>query len=142
MAGFKKAKREQVWLKVLLSGSSGCGKSYSALRLAKGIASKCGSDIAYIGTEGSRDLYYANEFDLNIKGWLLNEPNYRLGLMAGYQESRYSFTARGGSYIYSSDKPGKLRAVSTYVSGLYTPSGTYMSPDISVSQGVLNVGVP
>lgn len=40
-------------------------------------------------------LNYANEFDLNIKGWLLNEPNYRLGLMAGYQESRYSFTARG-----------------------------------------------
>ncbi len=25
-------------------------------------------------------LNYANEFDLNIKGWLLNEPNYRLGL--------------------------------------------------------------
>ncbi|ENS2704669.1 omptin family outer membrane protease OmpT, partial [Escherichia coli] len=36
--------------------------------------------------------------------WLLNEPNYRLGLMAGYQESRYSFTARGGSYIYSSEE--------------------------------------
>ncbi len=24
--------------------------------------------------------------------------------MAGYQESRYSFTARGGSYIYSSEE--------------------------------------
>ncbi len=66
MAGFQKAKREQVWLKVLLSGPSGCGKSYSALRLAKGIASKCGSDIAYIGTERSRDLYYANEFDYDL----------------------------------------------------------------------------
>ncbi len=32
-------------------------------------------------------LNYANEFDLNIKGWLLNEPNYRLGLMAGYQKA-------------------------------------------------------
>ncbi|MGC6746739.1 omptin family outer membrane protease [Escherichia coli] len=31
-------------------------------------------------------LNYANEFNLNIKGWLLNEPNYRPGLMAGYQE--------------------------------------------------------
>ncbi|EFK5801373.1 omptin family outer membrane protease, partial [Escherichia coli] len=48
-------------------------------------------------------LNFANEFDLNIKGWLLNESNYRLGLMAGYQESRYSFTARGGSYIYSDE---------------------------------------
>ncbi|STM21135.1 outer membrane protease [Escherichia coli] len=53
-------------------------------------------------------LNYANEFDLNIKGWLLNEPNYRLGLMAGYQESRYSFTARGGSYIYSSEEDSEM----------------------------------
>ncbi len=64
--GFKKAKREQVWLKVLLSGASGSGKSYSALRLAKGIAEECGSDIAYIGTEGSRDKYYSNEFDYDL----------------------------------------------------------------------------
>ncbi|EAS9893762.1 omptin family outer membrane protease, partial [Salmonella enterica] len=34
-------------------------------------------------------LNFANEFDLNIKGWLLNEMYYRLGIMAGYQESRY-----------------------------------------------------
>ncbi|TQO04914.1 UNVERIFIED_ORG: omptin [Citrobacter freundii] len=46
-------------------------------------------------------LNYANEFDLNIKGWLLNEADYKLGLMAGYQESRYSFNATGGTYIYS-----------------------------------------
>lgn len=64
--GFKKAKREQVWLKVLLSGASGSGKSYSALRLAKGIAEECGSAIAYIGTEGSRDKYYSNEFDYDL----------------------------------------------------------------------------
>ena len=63
MAGFQKAKREKVYLKVLLSGPSGCGKSYSALRLAKGIAECCDGKIAYIGTEGSRDKYYANEFD-------------------------------------------------------------------------------
>ncbi|HAI6729053.1 TPA: omptin family outer membrane protease [Escherichia coli] len=49
-------------------------------------------------------LNFANEFDLNVKGWILNEPDYHLGLMAGYQESRYSFTARGGSYIYSSEE--------------------------------------
>lgn len=48
-------------------------------------------------------LNYANEFDLNVKGWLLNEPAYRLGIMVGYQESRYSFTAKGGTYIYSSE---------------------------------------
>ena len=66
MAGFQKAKREQVWLKVLLSGASGSGKSYSALRLARGIAKKCNSEIAYIGTEGSRDKYYSDEFDYDL----------------------------------------------------------------------------
>ncbi|EAM9721291.1 omptin family outer membrane protease [Salmonella enterica subsp. enterica serovar Montevideo] len=49
-------------------------------------------------------LNFANEFDLNVKGWLLNESAYNLGLMTGYQESRYSFTARGGSYIYSDEE--------------------------------------
>ena len=66
MAGFVKAKKEQVWLKVLLSGASGSGKSYSALRVAKGIADKCGSRIAYIGTEGSRNKYYASNFDYDL----------------------------------------------------------------------------
>lgn len=46
-------------------------------------------------------LNYANEFDLNVKGWFLKESDYRLAIMAGYQESRYSFNATGGTYIYS-----------------------------------------
>lgn len=66
MAGFQKAKREQVWLKLLLSGAAGSGKSFSALRLAKGIADSCNGAIAYIGTEGSRDRYYSNEFDYDL----------------------------------------------------------------------------
>ncbi|WP_105875154.1 omptin family outer membrane protease [Cronobacter malonaticus] len=49
-------------------------------------------------------LNFANEFDLNLTGWLLNKPDYRLGLMAGYQQTRYSFIAKGGSYIYSSEE--------------------------------------
>ena len=64
--GFQKAKREQVWLKVFLSGASGSGKSYSALKIATGIAKECGSGIAYIGTEGSRNKYYADEFDYDL----------------------------------------------------------------------------
>lgn len=63
-------------------------------------------------TEESRHpdthLNYANEFDLNVKGWILNEADYRLGVMAGYQESRYSFNAKGGSYIYSSDAENNI----------------------------------
>lgn len=66
MSGFKKAVREQIWVKALLGGPSGSGKSYSALLLGKGLVSKTGGRIAYIGTEGSRDKYYSNEFDYDL----------------------------------------------------------------------------
>ena len=72
MAGFKKAKREQVWLKMLLTGPSGCGKSMSALRVATGLAKKCDSRVAYVGTEGSRDLYYSDKWDYDLLQ--LDEP--------------------------------------------------------------------
>lgn len=65
MAGFQKAKKEKIWTKVLLGGSSGSGKTYSALRLATGLAKKCGSGIAAIDTEAGRIRYYANEFDFS-----------------------------------------------------------------------------
>jgi hypothetical protein len=66
-----KAKRELVWLKIGLIGSSGSGKSYSALRLASGMRdelSKMGvqTKIALGNTEGSRGRIYANEFDYDI----------------------------------------------------------------------------
>ncbi|CAX54017.1 omptin family outer membrane protease [Erwinia pyrifoliae] len=51
-------------------------------------------------------LNFANEFDLNIKEWLLNEPDYRLGVMAGYQENRYSLKSTGGSYNYTDEETG------------------------------------
>ena len=63
---FKKAKREQVWTKTLLVGASGSGKSYSALRMATGLAEKCNSDIAVIDTEAGRIKYYANEFNFDL----------------------------------------------------------------------------
>lgn len=58
---FVKAVREKVYLKALLTGPSGSGKSQSALEIATGIARKSGSEIAYIGTEGDRDKLYAQE---------------------------------------------------------------------------------
>lgn len=63
--GFQKAKREKIWVKVLLSGASGSGKSYSALRLATGFASQCGGRFAAIDTENGRIRYYADEFDFD-----------------------------------------------------------------------------
>ena len=65
MAGFQKAKREKIWLKVLMAGSSGSGKTFSALRVAKGIAQKADGKVASIDTENGRIRYYANEFDFD-----------------------------------------------------------------------------
>jgi energy-coupling factor transporter ATP-binding protein EcfA2 len=65
MAGFQKAKREKIWVKVLLGGSSGSGKSYTSLRIATGIASQCNGKVAAIDTENGRIRYYANEFDFD-----------------------------------------------------------------------------
>lgn len=68
----KKAVREQVYTKIALMGSSGSGKTYSALRLAKGMAEALSKQlgrpakILMANTEGSRGVYYANEFDYDI----------------------------------------------------------------------------
>ena len=57
MAGFKKAVREDVWLKIGMTGTSGSGKTFSALRVATGLVGKCGGEgIAFISTEKSRSL--------------------------------------------------------------------------------------
>ena len=48
----------------------------------------------------STNVNYANEFDLNAKGRVFQNENYKAGVMAGYQETRFSWTATGGSYNY------------------------------------------
>ena len=69
----KKAKREKIWTKVAIMGSSGSGKTYSALRLATGMLEKLrdlkmeqNGRILMINTEQKRGYYYANEFDYDV----------------------------------------------------------------------------
>lgn len=63
----KKAVREKVWLKIAGSGTSGSGKSYSALRMATGIVEGCGGEgILVISSEKSRTLYYSDSFDYSV----------------------------------------------------------------------------
>ncbi|MEY5061648.1 MAG: hypothetical protein RIS45_1569 [Planctomycetota bacterium] len=57
---FTPAVREQVSLLIALAGASGSGKTFSALRLAQGIAP--GGKIAFIDTEARRGLHYADRF--------------------------------------------------------------------------------
>jgi len=46
------------------------------------------------------NVNYANEYDLNLKGWIFQGDNYKAGVTAGYQETRFSWTATGGTYNY------------------------------------------
>lgn len=68
----KKAKREKIFTKTALIGPSGGGKTYSALRLATGMAEEIEKEsgkeakILMLNTEQSRGQYYANEFDYDI----------------------------------------------------------------------------
>lgn len=57
---FRPAKRENVGLLIGLSGASGSGKTYTAMRLAKGIAGE--RPFAVIDTEASRAKHYADQF--------------------------------------------------------------------------------
>lgn len=45
-------------------------------------------------------LNYANQFAISITGWLLQQPEYQLGATLGYQQTRISWQAQGGSYSY------------------------------------------
>ena len=58
---FRPAVRTTTSLLIALAGSSGSGKTYSALRLARGLAGPDGK-IAFIDTERGRALHYAEGF--------------------------------------------------------------------------------
>lgn len=57
---FRPAKREAVGLLIGLAGASGSGKSFSALRLARGLAGA--KPFAVVDTEAGRMLHYADSF--------------------------------------------------------------------------------
>jgi hypothetical protein len=57
---FAPAKREQVSLLIALAGASGSGKTFSALRLARGMSPD--GKIMFIDTEARRGLHYAEQF--------------------------------------------------------------------------------
>jgi CO dehydrogenase nickel-insertion accessory protein CooC1 len=67
----KKASKEQIKLKIGLSGPSGYGKTYSALLLAYGITNDW-SRIAVIDTENNSASLYAHLGEFNVLR--LDEP--------------------------------------------------------------------
>lgn len=65
MSMFKKATKEQCKLRLAMFGVSGSGKTYSALRIAKGLAGKEGK-IAVIDTERKSASKYSDRFQFDV----------------------------------------------------------------------------
>lgn len=57
MAGFKKAKAEQAYLKAALYGPPGSGKTFTALLVAEGLAAVSNKRVAVVDTERGTDFY-------------------------------------------------------------------------------------
>lgn len=61
---FRRAVREQVPLIIGLSGGTGSGKTFSAMRMAKGMAQ--GKPFCVIDTENGRASHYADQFTFDV----------------------------------------------------------------------------
>lgn len=62
---FRPARRDGVGLFIGVAGASGSGKTYSALRMAKGIAGPAGK-VAAIDTEARRMSHYSDQFAFDV----------------------------------------------------------------------------
>lgn len=65
MSSFKKATKEKAKLRLALFGVSGSGKTYTALRMATGLAGE-GGRIAVIDTERNSACKYSGRFDFDV----------------------------------------------------------------------------
>lgn len=74
---FRRAVREKVPLIIGLSGGTGSGKTFSAMRLAKGMAQ--GKPFCVIDTENGRASHYADQFTFDV-----------LDLRAPFSPDRYA----------------------------------------------------
>jgi len=61
---FQKAQKHGTYIKLAITGPSGAGKTFSALRLAKGLTNN--GRIALIDTENESASLYAGEFDFDV----------------------------------------------------------------------------
>ena len=93
---FQKATREKSKLRLALAGTSGSGKTLSALLLAYGITNDW-SKIALIDTEHGRAKFYANRSDLGTGEFLYQE------MSAPYSPDKYISMVTEGAEAVGED---------------------------------------
>lgn len=63
---FVKAIKEQIYLRAAIVGTSGSGKTWTALSIGSQLAALRGGKLAFIDTEGRSARKYANKFDFDV----------------------------------------------------------------------------
>lgn len=63
---FRKAERSQVFLKDAITGPTGSGKTFSALRLAFGLVADTEKRVAFLDTENDSASLYSDQFDFDV----------------------------------------------------------------------------
>ena len=103
MFQFKRAVREEVGLLIGLAGSSGSGKTYSAMRLAKGISGD--KPFVVLDSEAGRAKHYASEFVFDHGD--LKPPfrpdSYAEAIMAADQAGYKVIVVDSASLVWSGD---------------------------------------
>jgi hypothetical protein len=87
---FRRAARNSVKLKTLITGASGAGKTIGALRLAEALAAMPGK-IALIDSENDRSSYYADLVEFDVLSLSDHRPDAYLTAMAAAVEAGYEY---------------------------------------------------
>ena len=66
MSTFRKAQRSNVFIKLAITGPTGSGKTFSALRLATGLIDGSEKRLAFIDTENDSASLYSEQFDFDV----------------------------------------------------------------------------
>lgn len=110
MAGFVKATRKQINLRVAFCGPTGSGKTYTALLLAEYLAKQTGKRIAVIDSEKGSAEKYADRFDFDHLILDTFEPEKYIAAIKLAAESGYILVIDSLSHAWEG-KGGMLEQV-------------------------------
>lgn len=114
---FKKASKDKLKLRLALEGVTGCGKSYSSLRLASGLISP-GQKILVIDTERGSGKVYSDYFDYDV--YEINppyNPNFLIEVMKEAEKAGYHVIIIDSISHFWADEGGVLKIVEAHAEG-------------------------
>lgn len=99
---FQKASRSQVFLKDAITGPTGSGKTFSALRLAFGLVEGTGKRVAFLDTENDSASLYSDQFDFDVLPIAppFSSDSFRDGVMAAVSSDYGAIIIDSASHLW------------------------------------------